>query len=1256
LPSIGGWTLSDPFYYLAKDTQKRATFVKSAIEFLKQYPFFDGLDIDWEFPGVPGANPKLGSPEDKAAFTALMRDLRQALDALSQETGKKYQLTAATSAGPKKIDNINYAEVSGYVDYIFAMTYDFYGAWDSTLGHHSGLYAAPHEKVPEFNAHDAVQNLTQAGLPGNKLVLGAAMYGRGWTGIKGGQDNNPWEGTNGKPIKGSWQPGVIDYKHIVSKYLGGTNGQGTSGFKYFYDDTAQAPYLWNASKGELITYDNPRSVKAKAQYVTANSLAGVFSWEIDADNGDILKAIHEGLGNKPGDNPKPPEPPTPPDDGDKPKPPTPPGDGDDDIPPPPPPPGDPGDGDIPPPPPPGDDTPGDDGDKPVPPANSWQADQVYTKGDRVTYQSKTYEAKWWTRGDEPGKDQWGPWERLNDTPDDPDDGDDGKEPPIPPGDGDDDGDNPNPPTPGDGSQYKVIGYYMLGPDEINKYPSVDFPISNISPEKARMLTHINFAFIGINQQGQCDLLEGTDQNKASEVFKQLNTLKQYNPKLKLMFSVGGWAFSNDASPTANRFRDAAASDSARKTMASSCIKLMKQHQFDGIDLDWEYPRKSDANNFVSLLKEFRQQINAQEQKDSADYHLTIAGAGGAFFLSRYYAILDQVVAPLDFLNLMTYDFNGPWQGVTKTNFHAHLYGSKDEPKYYNTLREVQFNPPKTWEEIKKLFPSPFALTADAAVKQHLIMNIPREKIVMGVPFYGRAFKEVGKANNGLYQSFNTPGGDPYQGDPTWLVGCDKCVERKEPRIATYADIKKMLAGDYGYERFYHPEAKAPWLYNAKHDLFVTYDDAESLTVKTQYIKQEKLGGVMFWHLGQDDQQGTLLRSLHNGLNAGTSPGDGDTPKPPQPPTPPDGDKPGDGDIPTPPKPPGDDGDNPKPPTPPGDGDKPQPPKPPLPPGDGDKPGDGKPLAGNVFVGYWENWNSNKYVPMSQVNEKYNVLIVAFPSINSDGSVVLGDKPTPADIKAAQAKGKKVLLSIGGQNALLHLDNQQQEDNFVNSLISIFDRYGFNGIDIDTEHGLLASGSPDKPTGSVLRMINALKRLKKHYGASFLMTFAPETANVVGGLSAWGNAFGNYLPIFNALKNDISWVHMQYYNSGSMLGLDKKPYRQGTQDFLVALTEAVIKGFEIGGTGVDYTGLKPSQVVIGLPSTQSAAPAGGYTAPATVKAAIRCLRTGQSCGSYKPQQTYPGFRGLMTWDVNWDSTNNYNFVNTLHSCAVNNQCQ
>ncbi|WP_230413431.1 glycosyl hydrolase family 18 protein [Zooshikella ganghwensis] len=295
LPSIGGWTLSDPFYYLAKDPQKRATFVQSTIEFLKTYTFFDGIDIDWEFPGIPGANPDLGSPKDKAAFTALMRELREALDELTQETGKQYQLTAATSAGPNKINNVDYAQVSHYVDYIFAMTYDFYGAWDSVLGHHTGLYAAAHEKIPEFNAHDGIQNILEAGLPASKLVLGAAMYGRGWTGIQGGQTSYPWDGTNGKPIKGSWQPGVIDYKHIVNKYLGGTNGQGINGFKYFYDNTAQAPYVWNPAKGELITYDNPRSVQAKGQYVLTNNLAGMFTWEIDADNGDILNAIHNGM-------------------------------------------------------------------------------------------------------------------------------------------------------------------------------------------------------------------------------------------------------------------------------------------------------------------------------------------------------------------------------------------------------------------------------------------------------------------------------------------------------------------------------------------------------------------------------------------------------------------------------------------------------------------------------------------------------------------------------------------------------------------------------------------------------------------------------------------------------------------------------------------------------------------------------------------------------------------------------------------------
>ena len=170
-----------------------------------------------------------------------------------------------------------------------------------------------------------------------------------------------------------------------------------------------------------------------------------------------------------------------------------------------------------------------------------------------------------------------------------------------------------------------------------------------------------------------------------------------------------------------------------------------------------------------------------------------------------------------------------------------------------------------WEEKVKRYPSPFALTADAAVQQHIIAGVPPEKIVMGVPFYGRAFKGV-TGDRGQYSSHTTPGRDPYQGDAAWLVGCKEAIEQREPRLATYAQIKELLKGDFGYERHWNELTRTPWLYNNKHGLFVTYDDEETFAYKTKYIKEQKLGGVMFWHLGQDDAGSTLLKALHRGLN------------------------------------------------------------------------------------------------------------------------------------------------------------------------------------------------------------------------------------------------------------------------------------------------------------------------------------------------------------------------------------------------------
>ncbi len=297
IPSVGGWTLSDPFYYLANDSQKRSVFVNSMIDFIMKYDFFDGIDIDWEYPGGNGSNPALGGSEDYQGYADLMCDLRAALNKLEAETGREYELSTAIGASPSKIDAANYGEAHYCIDHILAMTYDYYGAWNNTVGHLTALNDYPENRLPGFYATAGVTKLMDLGVPANKIAVGVTMYGRGWDGVQMPADGSILNGAGNGPVKGSWEPGSLDYKDIVESYLGGSDGIGINGFTYYYDEIAQAPYLYNADGGTFITYDNPRSVKAKGAYVLQHNLGGLFSWEIDADNGDILNAMNVGLGN-----------------------------------------------------------------------------------------------------------------------------------------------------------------------------------------------------------------------------------------------------------------------------------------------------------------------------------------------------------------------------------------------------------------------------------------------------------------------------------------------------------------------------------------------------------------------------------------------------------------------------------------------------------------------------------------------------------------------------------------------------------------------------------------------------------------------------------------------------------------------------------------------------------------------------------------------------------------------------------------------
>ncbi|CAM4108891.1 glycosyl hydrolase family 18 protein [Vibrio neonatus] len=295
LPSIGGWTLSDPFFFM-HDDEIRHTFVESVREYLETWKFFDGVDIDYEFPGGGGANPNLGNKDiDGQTYVTLMKDLREMLDELGEKNGRYYELGSAINIGHDKLAVVDYGEASKYLDHIFLMSYDYYGAWNtSILNHQAALHKSGVNTVPdesEYYTSRGVEILLEQGVPIEKMVIGGAAYGRGWSGVHGFTDGNPFTGNATGPINGTWENGVLDYRDIAE------NHGAAQGFVYGYDEAAEAPYLFKESTGELITYDDPRSIKAKAQYALANGMAGIFHWEMDGDNGDLINAMHEGLGH-----------------------------------------------------------------------------------------------------------------------------------------------------------------------------------------------------------------------------------------------------------------------------------------------------------------------------------------------------------------------------------------------------------------------------------------------------------------------------------------------------------------------------------------------------------------------------------------------------------------------------------------------------------------------------------------------------------------------------------------------------------------------------------------------------------------------------------------------------------------------------------------------------------------------------------------------------------------------------------------------
>ncbi|MTH15349.1 glycosyl hydrolase family 18 protein [Flavobacterium sp. LC2016-01] len=327
-----------------------------------------------------------------------------------------------------------------------------------------------------------------------------------------------------------------------------------------------------------------------------------------------------------------------------------------------------------------------------------------------------------------------------------------------------------------------------------------------------------------------------------------------------------------------------------------------------------------------------------------------------------------------------------------------------------------------------------------------------------------------------------------------------------------------------------------------------------------------------------------------------------------------------------------------------------------------------PLPSKIILGYahsWENTSAPFLYFSQMVGSKFNVVDYSFvETVNRDGYTpilttndtryltngVFNKQLLKNDIKSLRDSGVPVIVSIGGQNGHVVLDNVTQKNIFVNALKAIIDEYQFDGVDLDFEGGSMnfnAGGLRDISYAGISayprlkNIVDACKELKAYYGPGFLLTAAPETQYVQGGYSTYTDTFGSFLPIIQNLRNELDLLAVQLYNTGGENGLDGQYYGTAKKaNMVTALTDMVIKGYNIGTTGMHFDGLPASKVLIALPACPSAA-GSGYLTPAEGISAMNYLRTGTTFSgrtyTMQPGGPYPSLRGLMTWSVNWDAS-------------------
>jgi chitinase len=316
--------------------------------------------------------------------------------------------------------------------------------------------------------------------------------------------------------------------------------------------------------------------------------------------------------------------------------------------------------------------------------------------------------------------------------------------------------------------------------------------------------------------------------------------------------------------------------------------------------------------------------------------------------------------------------------------------------------------------------------------------------------------------------------------------------------------------------------------------------------------------------------------------------------------------------------------------------------------------------GHRMIGYWTGT-----FPLHEVSPQWDLILVAFAEPDRtapEGTLRfrlhpgLDPEQFKADIASLKSQGKKVMISLGGGGKVFTLADPANVPGFVSSVTQIVTEYGFDGIDLDFESPSLNIDPGDTDfkhptTPSIVNLISALRQLHDHFGPGFMISLVPEGTQIPAGALSYGGQFGSYLPITYAIRDILSFVDVQDYNTPPLEGLDGEIYQSSSVDYHAAMTELLLHGFDVGGDSRQFfTPLAAGKVAVGFLA--------GYTSPAIVSQAMDEIIAGKApAGSrYKLRRPagYPDMIGAMLWTIDADRRANYNFSNVvgpqLHSYA------